>query len=158
LLVGLRGVGKTVLLNRIQAKADENRYQTAMLETPEERRIAELLAPALRRILLKLDLGEGTKQKLKDALAALRAFASTFKVTIGDVGVGISDRAGVADSGALDHDITDLLVAVGEAAAERRTAVALLIDELQYVEEVELASLLAGLHRVGQLNLPLAGC
>jgi hypothetical protein len=126
-----------------------------LIEAPEERRLAELLVPALRGILLRLDMGEGVKNKLREALAALRAFASTFKVTIGDVGVGITERPGIADSGTLDSDVTDLLVAVGEAAAERGTAVALLIDELQYVEEPDLAAFLAALHRVGQKNLPL---
>jgi hypothetical protein len=88
-------------------------------------------------------------------LGALRSFASTFEIKIGDVGVGIKEKAGVADSGALDSDVTDLLVALGEAAVERNTAVALLVDELQYVEEAELAALLAALHRVGQKNLPI---
>jgi AAA ATPase domain len=155
LLVGLRGVGKTVLLNRIQAMSEENSFRSVILEAPEEHRLAEMLVPALRRLLLRLDIGEGVKNKLREALGALRSFAATFQVTIGDVGVGITERPGVADSGALDSDVTDLLVALGEAAAERGTAVALLIDELQYVEETELAAFLAGLHRVGQLNLPL---
>lgn len=155
LLIGLRGVGKTVLLNRIQTMAEANGYHCAMLEAPEERRLAELLAPALRRILLRLDIGEGAKNKLHEALAALRAFAATFEVRIGDIGVGIAQQRGLADSGTLDHDVTDLLSAVGAAAAERGTAVALLIDELQYVAELELAALLTGLHRVGQQNLPL---
>jgi hypothetical protein len=155
LLVGLRGVGKTVLLNRIQAMAEEQGFQSVMLEAPEERRLAEIIAPALRRILLRLDLGEGMKRKLREALAALRSFAATFEVRIGDIGVGIREQPGIADSGALDSDVTDLLVALGEAAVERRSAVALLIDELQYVVEVELAALLTGLHRVAQLNLPV---
>jgi hypothetical protein len=155
LLVGLRGVGKTVLLNRIQTIAEQNGFEAAMLEAPEERRLAELLAPPLRQILLRLDRGEGAKHKLRQALSALRSFASAFHVTIGDVGIGINAEKGVADSGTLDHDVTDLLVAIGEAAAERRTAVAILIDELQYVAESELAALLTAIHRVGQLNLPL---
>lgn len=155
LLIGLRGVGKTVLLNRIEGLARENGYQSVMLEAPEERRLAELLAPAMRRLLLQLDLMEGAKEKIRKALGALRGFASAFQVTIGDVGVGITAAPGVADSGNLDSDVTDLLVSVGEAAAERNTAVAILIDELQYVQENELGALIAGLHRVSQLNLPL---
>lgn len=155
ILFGLRGVGKTVLLNRIQKLAEDSGYHSALLEAPEEKPLAELLAPALRRLLLKLDLLQGTKDKLRKALGALRAFASTFEVRIGDVGVGIRAELGVADSGTLEADVTDLLVAVGEAAAERKTSVALLVDELQYVKEPALAALLAGLHRVGQLSLPL---
>jgi hypothetical protein len=155
LLVGLRGVGKTVLLNRIQAAAEIEGYLAVLLEAPEERRLAELLVTPLRSLLLRLDRMQGAKEKFRKALTALRSFASAFHVTIGDVGVGLSEGAGVADSGVLDHDLIDLLVAVGEAAAERNTAVAILVDELQYVDEAELGALLAGLHRVGQLGLPL---
>ncbi|HZT51439.1 MAG TPA: ATP-binding protein [Stellaceae bacterium] len=155
LLVGLRGVGKTVLLNRIDQMSQANGFESVMLETPEDRRLAELLALNLRRILLRLDRVEGAKDKLRNALSALRAFAATFEVKIGDIGVGVKEAAGIADSGALDSDISDLLVAVGEAAVERGTAVALLIDELQYVPEMELGAFLTGIHRVGQLNLPL---
>jgi AAA ATPase domain len=155
LLYGLRGVGKTVLLNRIQKMADEAGYQTALLEAPEERKLAELLAPPLRQLLLRIDLKAGAKHKLREALGALQAFASKFEVTIGDVGVGIKPPAGTADSGVLANDLTDLLVAVGEAAKERGTAVALFLDELQYVDWTELADLISSLHRVGQLNLPL---
>jgi hypothetical protein len=135
--------------------AEEYGYRSSILEAPEEHHLAEMLVPALRRLLLQLDLGEGLKNKVREALGALRSFAAAFHVTIGDVGVGVTERRGVADSGTLDSDVTDLLVAVGEAAGERGTAVALLVDELQYVEEAELAAFLAGLHRVGQLNLPL---
>lgn len=155
ILFGLRGVGKTVLLNRIQKLAEDRGYHSALLEAPEEKPLAELLAPPLRRLLLKLDLAEGAKDKLRKALGALRAFAGVFEVKIGDIGVGIRSERGVADSGTLESDVTDLLVAVGEAAAERKTSVALLVDELQYVRESELGALLAGLHRVGQLGLPL---
>ncbi|HEY8697711.1 MAG TPA: ATP-binding protein [Rhizomicrobium sp.] len=155
LLVGLRGVGKTVLLNRIQALAEQDGYFSAFLEAPEEKALAEILAPPLRQLLLKLDRIAGTKDKLHKALAALRAFAATFEIKIGDIGVGVRPEPGVADSGRLDNDLADLLAATAEAAAERRTSVALLIDELQYVKSNDLAALLAGLHRIGQLNLPL---
>lgn len=155
LLIGLRGVGKTVLLNRIQRMAEEREYHSVLIEAPEERNLAELLAPPLRQILLRIDLTAGRKEKLRRALVALRSFASTFHVSIGDIGIGVTSPTGTADSGVLDRDITDLLVAVGEAAQESASAVALFIDELQYVKEKELGAFLAGIHRVGQLGLPL---
>lgn len=155
LLYGLRGVGKTVLLNRIQKLADDEGYQTALLEAPEERPLAELLAPPLRQLLLRLDVKAGAKQKVRRALGTLQSFASTFEVKIGDVGVGVKPPAGIADSGNLGNDLTDLLISLGEAAQERNTPVALFVDELQYVDEHELAALISGLHRLGQLNLPI---
>ncbi len=155
MLIGLRGVGKTVLLNRVDSMAREAGFLTAIVEAPEGRTLAEILAPELRRILLQLDLVAGAKDKIQKALGGLRAFASMFKVEIGDVGVGIATSPGLVDSGSLDRDLTDLLVLVGDAAAEKNRAVAILIDELQYVKEAELGALIAGLHRVAQLNLPL---
>ena len=155
MLIGLRGVGKTVLLNRIQRMADDRGFQTTLIEAPEDKSLAELLAPSLRQILLRIDLAQGTKEKLRKARFALQSFAATFKVSIGDIGVEISSPSGTADSGALERDVTDLLVSVGEAAAESSLAVAILIDELQYVATEELGALFAGIHRVGQLNLPL---
>jgi type II secretory pathway predicted ATPase ExeA len=155
LLVGLRGVGKTVLLNRIYAEAEAKGFHAIILEAPEGRALADLIAGPMRQALLRLDLGEGLKDKVRRGLAILRAFASTFEVTIGDVGVGVKPAPGSADSGLLESDVTDLLVAVGEAAAERKSGVALLIDELQYLKLADLSALLAGLHRVSQLNLPL---
>jgi len=76
LLIGLRGVGKTVLLNRIAEATKEWGYHSVMLEAPEDKPLAELLVPALRRVLLQLDLVAGSKDKLRSALGALRAFAS----------------------------------------------------------------------------------
>ena len=155
ILIGLRGVGKTVLLNRIEGLAREQGFETAFLEAPEGLGLPQILAPELRKLLLRLDLIEGTKHKLLQALGALRLFASAFQVEIGDVGVGVSAAKGVADSGSLDRDLTDMLVLLGEAAAEKRTVIAILIDELQYVREAELGALIAGLHRVAQRNLPV---
>lgn len=155
LFIGLRGVGKTVLLNRLHQSAQEQGYFAVLLESPEDRPLAELLAPPLRQILLQLDLITGTKQKLRTALGALRSFAAAFEIKIGDVGIGVTPSLGIADSGILERDLTDLLVCVGEAAAEKGAAVALFVDELQYVKERDLGAFLAGIHRVGQLGLPL---
>ena len=85
----------------------------------------------------------------------MQAFAATFKVKVGDVGVEIKPPKGTADSGDLDQDLTDMLVILGEAAKDRNASIALFIDEIQYIKQTEMAALLAGLHRVGQLNLPV---
>lgn len=79
------------------------------------------------------------------------------KVNFGDISIGIDVEAepGVADSGHLDFDLSELLTAVGEAAKAQNTAVALFIDELQYVEESQLAALIAALHRAAQRQLPV---
>ncbi len=154
LSIGLRGVGKTVLLNRIQKLADDEGYHSVFIESPEEENLATLLTPYLRQILLRIDLAKNAKEKFRKAVSALRSFASTFQVQIGDIGIGVNPISGTADSGILSQDLTDLLVCVGEAAKESSASVAIFIDELQYVKNKELAALLTGIHRVGQLNLP----
>lgn len=154
LLIGLRGVGKTVLLNRIKVMAENEGYLTASIESPEDGTLAALLAAPLRQMLLQLDSIEGVKHKLYQAMTALRNFASTFDIKIGELGISVK-KIGIADSGTLSNDLRDLFTAVGEAAKEAGRPVAFFIDELQYVPEKELASLIAALHHVSQINLPV---
>ena len=157
ILVGLRGVGKTVLLNRVQLDAEERGIHGMRLEAPEDRSLPGILAPAMRAALLKLDRARAATALGKKAMRALAGFAGAMKIKYGDVEVGleVEPEKGLADSGDLDVDLTDLLVAVGEAARERSTAFAVFVDELQYVEENQLASLITALHRCAQKQLPI---
>lgn len=157
MIVGLRGVGKTVLLNKIQAIAEQEGYLAQAVEAPENKSLPALLAPALRSLILRLDRGEQVSHAVRRAFRTLRSFAAVVKVTYQDVEISLDGdtEPGVADSGDLEADITDLLVAVGEAAQERGTAVALIIDELQYLNELEMSALIVGLHKVSQKQLPL---
>jgi hypothetical protein len=148
MLVGLRGVGKTVLLNRISNIAENHGYKVAMIEAHENKELATLLYPNIRKVLFALDRGENISAKVKYSLRVLKSFVSNVKINI-------DPEKGTADSGDLESDLTQLLVAVGEAAQDRKTAVALIIDELQYVTEVELSSLIMAVHKVSQLSLPL---
>lgn len=157
ILVGLRGVGKTVLLNRVQLDAEARDILGARLEAPEDRSLPGLLAPAMRAALVRLDRARAASAAGKKAMRALAGFIGAMRVKFGDVEVAldVEPEAGLADSGDLDVDLTDLLVTVGEAARERSTAFALFIDELQYVDEDQLASLISALHRCAQQQLPI---
>jgi hypothetical protein len=158
-LVGLRGVGKTVLLNEIDTIANEKGYITAFIEATEDKRkkrLPELLLPHLRRILLKLDTGEMVSTHVKKALRAFQGFMSQFKLQYDSFEFKVAEpEKGVADSGDLEVDLAELFVAIGEAAASRKTAVAIIIDELQYLEEKELSALIMAVHRISQKGLPL---
>lgn len=154
ILYGLRGVGKTVLLNKISNLADSTGYYSLLIESPEDKPLAQLLVPPLRQILLKIDQAEGAKEKVRQAFAALRSFASVFEVKIGELEVGVKAAPGTADSGYLENDLSDLFVSIGEAAAEAKTAIAVMVDELQYVKDQELGALISAIHRVSQKNLP----
>ena len=155
MLLGLRGVGKTVLLVRLKEAADRKGFKTGKLESPENGALPRLLAPELRKILYGLDLKASAGQKLKDAVGALRNFVGAFNVKIGDVEFGMKPNPGVADTGDLTQDLSDLLVAVAEAASEKKSAVAIFIDEVQYLSAPELTALVVACHEISQRNLPL---
>lgn len=155
---GLRGVGKTVLLNTVRQDAEARGYAAAAVEAPEGRSLPAILAPALRVLLLRLSRGEAVKARLMEAMGVLGSFVRAIKVRHGDLEVSVdaAGPAGVADSGDLELDLGDLLIAIGEAARDRGKAVLVTIDELQYVPEPQLAALIAALHRVSQGQLPVA--
>jgi AAA ATPase domain len=157
LLTGLRGVGKTVLLNDIERMAKAAGYQTILLEAHEEKPLAELIYPALRGLLFELDRGAGAGDKVKRGLAVLRSFIGSIKLTVNDMALGldIEPAKGTADSGDLEIDLPNLFVAIAEAALERQTAVAILIDEIQYLSPKELGALIMAMHKMQQKQLPL---
>jgi len=157
MLIGLRGVGKTVLLNRILGMAHDRRFRALLVEAHEDKPLPELLLPPLRQILLGLDQIGQLNETVKRGLRVLKSFANSIKIKYGDVeiGLGIDPERGVGDSGDLESDLPDVLTAIGEAAKARTTVVVLLVDELQYLVEDELSALIMGMHRVSQRQLPL---
>jgi hypothetical protein len=158
LLTGLRGVGKTVLLNEIERLAKAEGYRTLSVEAHENKPLGPLIAPSLRTLLYDLDRIAGAGDKAKRGLAVLRSFVGALKVNFGDVtlGLDIEPEKGAADSGDLETDLPNLFVAVAEAAEERKSAVAILIDEIQYFSHRELGALIMAMHKVQQRQLPLA--
>jgi len=154
MMLGLRGVGKTVLLNRLLHSATGKNFKTAKIEAPEGGHLPALLAPALRRILYALDLQSAAGNSMRKAVSALRNFAAVFKVRVGEIEFGIEPTPGDADTGDLEQDLPDLLTALAEAAADRKTAVILFIDEVQYLSPNELAAVVVACHEIAQKNLP----
>jgi hypothetical protein len=146
-----------VLLNRIETDAEAKGFAGVKIEAPEERSLPALLIPVLRATLLRLDRGAKARAYLSKARKALAGFAKALKVKYKDIEVGVDFEAerGLADSGDLDTDLTDLLSAIGKAGREYETAVVLFIDELQYVAEDQLASLIRALHNASQHQLPV---
>jgi hypothetical protein len=157
LLTGLRGVGKTVLLNEIERSAQAEEYRTILIEAYEDKHLATLLAPHLRRLLYDLDRVKGAGDKVRRGIGVLKSFIGSLKLSYGelDLGLDIEPEKGAADSGDLEMDLPNLLAAVAEAANERGTAVAILIDEIQYFNTAELSALIMAMHRMQQRQLPL---
>lgn len=157
MLVGLRGVGKTVLLDRVRTDAEAAGIHTVRIEAPEGRSLPALLAPQLRQALLRLSHLQAAKDIAIRGLRALAGFASKLKVTYNDIEVGLDydGEPGLADNGDLEHDLQALFEQVGLAAKAADTALAIFIDELQYVEEDQMAALITAMHRTEQRQLPI---
>ena len=156
-MVGLRGVGKTVLLDQMRDDAEGRGIHTLRIEAPENRSLPAMLAPELRVALLRLSRNEQAKDLAQRALRALAGFARSLKVKYADIEVGLDfePEPGLADNGDLEHDLQSLLESAGAAARQAGSALAIFVDELQYVEEDELAALITALHRTAQRRLPV---
>jgi hypothetical protein len=157
LMTGLRGVGKTVLLNEMERMAVRGGYRTILMEAHEDKKLALLIIPELRRLLFDLDRMAGAGDKVRRGIAVLKSFIGGVRVTIGDVefGLDIDAERGAADSGDLEIDLPNLFAAVAEAAEERRACVAILIDEIQYLGSSELSALIMAMHKMQQRQSPL---
>lgn len=159
IMVGLRGTGKTVLLREIARMAKNENYQVIKIEAHEKKSLPEILLPELRQMLFALDAGDKISSKVKRAFRVLKSFVSRVKLTIRmhdlDFGLDIDPEKGTADSGNLEADLAQVFIAIGEAAQDRNTAIAIIIDELQYLDEEELSSLIMAAHMVSQESLPV---
>jgi len=157
LLVGLRGVGKTVLLNELEILAEQAGYKTILVEAHDSKSLSALLAPPLRKLLLSLDRMSNVSDKARRGLRVLKGFVNGVKLTVGDleIGLDIEAEAGTADSGDLEADLPELFIAVAEAAQDRKIPVAILLDEIQYLSAKELSALIMAMHKMAQKRLPL---
>jgi hypothetical protein len=156
-MTGLRGVGKTVLLDRVRLDAEDAGIQTLRVEAPEDRSLPAILLPELRQALLRMSRIEQAKSLAERALRALAGFAKGMKLKYDDIEVGLDlePEAGLADNGDLEQDLQMLMEAVGQAAVKAETAAVMFIDEVQYIKEKELAALITTLHRMAQRQLPV---
>jgi hypothetical protein len=157
LMTGLRGVGKTVLLNHLAKMAESSGFAVVTIETPEQRSLPALLIPALRSVLIKLSRTSAVLDSLKRTLRALGNFAATMKVRYADVefSADLGQEPGIADSGDLEHDLIELFIELGNSVKEKKTALILFIDEIQYIQEDQFAALIMALHKCTQNHLPI---
>ena len=157
ILVGLRGVGKTVLLNKINQIASAEGYLTEFVEAHEGKSLPELLVPFLRSALFKLSAIDGAKEIARKGLRALKGFVNSVKISLNDIEIGLSIDAelGTADSGDLEADLPELFVLIGRAAKEANTPIAILLDELQYLSTEEFSALIMSIHKINQNGLPV---
>ena len=155
ILLGLRGTGKTVLLNRIERMAEDYGHLTSFVEAPDDKSLADLLYPKIHQVLRKLSMIENAKSHAHLAMRALRGFASVFELSVGDVSLAVDPEPGTADSGILEYDLCDLFLLLGVTAQSANKAWTLLIDEVQYLSDKERSALIVAMHRVNQKQLPI---
>lgn len=157
IMVGLRGVGKTVLLNKLAVNAEAEGFAVVQIETPEKRSLPALLIPSLRTILLKLDRIATTSDLDKRAFKVLGGFVKAMKLKYNDIefSLDLGNEPGFADSGDLENDLISLFVELGQVAKQKHTALVLFIDEIQYIEETQFAALIMALHKCTQKQLPV---
>lgn len=151
--IGLRGVGKTVLLNRFQEIARDQGIRIAFIEASESGDFKRLLVTRLRSVLLELDQGS-VSRAVKRALGILKSFTYTLPDGT-SISLDVDAVVGSADSGILSEDMSDLLTAVGEAARDRDSGVLIAVDEVQYLNAIELAAIISAIHRSVQISLPV---
>lgn len=157
LLTGLRGVGKTVLLSKMEELARREGYKTIKFEVQEDKSLVGLLVPQLKSLLYELDIAAGTNAVVRRALSALRNFIKVIKVhvNLGEVGIGVEAIPGLADSGDMDADLPVLFQSAAEAARTRDTGIALLMDEMQLLSPSELNALILSMHQLQQAQAPM---
>ena len=155
MLLGLRGTGKTVLLNEIGGIAEKQGLLVSRLEAPEHESLARLIYPELRKVLRSLSGVETARQIALRGLKGLRNFASIFNIEVASVEVSVEAEPGLADSGNIQYDLPELFILIGRAAQAAGRGWILLIDEVQYLSESDLSALIVAIHRISQEGLPV---
>lgn len=155
MLLGLRGVGKTVLLNQIGQDAEKEGLIVSRVESPEGESLARLLFPEMRKVMRTLSGIEAAKHLATRGLRGLRNFASIFKIEMAGIEIGVDQEPGLAETGDLRYDLPDLFTLIGKAAQAAGRGWLLLVDEVQYLSEGDLSALIVALHRISQDGLPV---
>jgi hypothetical protein len=155
MLLGLRGTGKTVLLNEIGRHAEKEGLLVSKVESPEGERLARLIYPEMRKVMRSLSGVEAAKHIANRGLKGLRNFASIFKIEMAGIEISVEPEPGLVDTGDLQYDLPELFTLIGKAAKAAGRGWILLIDEVQYLSETDLSALIVALHRMSQEGLPV---
>lgn len=155
LLIGLRGVGKTVLLRHLAEKARGDGVIPILVEMRNDTSDVEELSVRIKEALSILDFKSRVKSTVNQAFLVLKNFVKTLSVNIGDFGIAVETNPGIGDSGNMEYDLSEVLMACARAAKESNTAIGLYIDELQNMDIHALRGVIVALHHAAQESLPL---
>jgi hypothetical protein len=154
LLTGLRGVGKTVLLNEFGRVGEQHGYIHEHAECAEGADLRVIVALLARTALYRLSATRRAAERARRALGVLKGFTVSFPEG-GSIGIDVEAVPGPADTGDMGHDLAGVFRELGECAAVHDAGVLFTLDELQYLDRSQLGVLIVGLHRIHQLNLPV---
>ncbi len=156
MLLGLRGTGKTVLLNEIGRQIEEkSSFVISRIECAGNCTLAALLYPQMLKSLRSLSTEESAQTAAKRGLNSLHRFASIFKIHSPDIEISVPPPAGIADTGHIEMDLPHLFTQICEAAKAAGKGWLLLIDEIQFLDKEDLSALIISLHKVNQAKLPV---
>ena len=155
---GLRGVGKTVLLNRIEDIAEENDILYEHIEVSERSSFKTAISLHIQKLIRQMSVKAKAENIWQKAMSVLKAFQITYSPE-GDVSVSLKDdvaaAVGISDTGNFANDLTELFVSMGTLAKNSESSVCLFIDEIQYLKDDEFEALITAVHRVNQKGLPV---
>lgn len=152
---GLRGVGKTVLLNAIEEKADLLDILYVHIEVAEKRSFLQQISSYSKQLIHKMSTSEKAKAFAQKAMAILQAFSITYNPNDQTFSAGLSEMPAYITTGLLADDLTDLFVQMGKTALRAGVSICFFIDEIQYMKDNEMEALINAIHRVSQLRLPI---
>ena len=157
---GLRGVGKTVLLNQIEMSADNLGILYTHIEAVERTRSAQegyftnKLVSAIDKFLSEISVTEKVRELFQRCVSSLKAFSLSYNIESTTIGLEVS-KTDVAIKKDYAYDLTELMVQLGKYALNADHTICFFIDEVQYLSEQELGGLIAAIHRCNQLRLPI---
>ena len=157
LYYGLRGVGKTALLNAIEEYADNIDVVYAHIEATEETQFIRRLVATLNRFTKSISAVESMKNLKAKCIKLFESFTVTYGLTDNELSLSLSPDE-VVTSGDLTDDLTELMVSLGKLARQSKDALCIFIDEIQFVRKDNVRALVSALHRCNQLRLPVTIC
>lgn len=151
---GLRGVGKTVLINRLQSLAEEQGFFSRYIEIEEKKDFISQIASCAQIFLRESSVKEKVKKLVQKGMDAVKALSLSFDPENGSFSVSMQERE-LYRSYNLTQSLSDVFIAVGEVAQKCERPVCFFVDEIQYMRQEELGAMISALHRSNQLGYPL---
>ena len=151
---GLRGVGKTVLINKLQSIAEEKDIFCRHIEVEERNDFISQIATCSQAFLRKVSTKEKFKHLIQKPLDAIKSLVISFDVEDSTFSLSLQERE-LYKSNSLTQSLTEVFVSIGETAYRTETPICFFVDEIQYMKQKELGSLIAALHRTNQLGYPI---